>query len=189
MEIITEKEGKMQLNWIFEFNTLQIILMIIICIILIILFIAMRNMKQYEKAEANKDSINSLQDRTDIIRKMIEKRILRRPMIQGDILPAQVKYLPDIAVWGCPEGMIFNIINEYIQKQQTEYYDTESEIIEEIEDEDNSFDGNNYKSSSYPKTLIQYIHYRLRKEYPEFDYLYTNDLITEFYNMLKQIIL
>jgi hypothetical protein len=146
-------------------------------------------MKQYEKTENSKNSINSLQGRTDVIRKMIEKRILRRPMIQGDILPSQVKYLPDIAVWGCPEGMIFNIINSYIQKQQTGIYDIENEIIEEIEEEDNIFDENYYTSSSYPKTLIPYVHYRLSKEYPDFAYLYTSDLIDEFHNMLKQIIL
>ncbi|MDR2127092.1 MAG: hypothetical protein LBP63_09720 [Prevotellaceae bacterium] len=147
-------------------------------------------MKQWDKqAESNQDLMNSLQGRTDIIRKMIEKRMLRRPMIAGDISLSQLKYLPDIAVWGCPEGMIFNIINEYIQKQQTEIYDNEDEIIEEIEEENNAFEGNYHNSSLYPKALIPYVHYRLRKEYPDFAYLYTNDLINEFYNMLKQIIL
>jgi hypothetical protein len=109
---------------------------------------------------------------------MIEKRISTNPLRVGEILPSQVKYLPDSTICECPECMIFNIINSYLYKIRLGT--AEKNAIKEIEAEEV---GN--RNIILPSTLVGYVHYRLNKEYPIFSYLYTDDLIYVFYDMIS----
>jgi hypothetical protein len=123
---------------------------------------------------------NLFSKKTSVIRKMIEKRISTSPMSVGDILSSQVKYLSNSTVWNCPEGMIFNIIDSYLYKIRLGK--DEKTAIAEIETDEVS---ENY-NIDLPTNLTDYVHYRLNKEYPVFAYLYTNDLIHDFYDMISK---
>lgn len=116
---------------------------------------------------------------TSVIRKMIEKRISINPMSVGEISTFQVKYLPDSTILGCPESMIFCIINSYLHKIQSGM--REKDAIMEIEEEE--FE--NFNNIHSPAILTDYIRYRLNEEYPIFAYLYTDNLIHDFYDMIS----
>ncbi|MDR1552278.1 MAG: hypothetical protein LBS69_02290 [Prevotellaceae bacterium] len=122
---------------------------------------------------------NLFSKKTAIVRKMIEKRISTNPMSIGEISSSQVKYLSDNTVWNCPESMIFSIINSYLHRIR--FGKDEKNAIIEIEIEEESGNYNNH----LPTKLTDYIHYRLHEEYPIFAYLYTADLIYDFYDMIS----
>ncbi|MDR2125865.1 MAG: hypothetical protein LBP63_03440 [Prevotellaceae bacterium] len=116
--------------------------------------------------------------KTSVIRKMIEKRVSIRPMAVGDILPSQVKYLSDSTILECPESMIFHIIDSYLYGIRLGK--DEKNAIMEIENEEKS----GIYDIEIPTNITDYIRYRLQEEYPIFAYLYTNNLIHDFYDMV-----
>jgi hypothetical protein len=122
---------------------------------------------------------NLFSKKTTVIRRMIEKRILANPMSAGEISPSQVKCLSNNTVWNCPESMIFSIINSFLYRIR--FGKDEKNAIIEIEIEEESGNYNKH----LPTKLTDYIHYRLNEEYPIFAYLYTDDLIHDFYDMIS----
>ena len=116
--------------------------------------------------------------RTEIIREMIVQRMSYAPH-PDDLSISELKVWPDLLIWGCPEGMIFNIINSarlYLNQGFSV-----QEAIREIEE----CEEGNVNDTRLFSSLNEYILYRLQKEYSPFAYLYDDVLLTRFENFVS----
>ena len=116
--------------------------------------------------------------RTEIIREMIAQRMSYAPH-PDDLSISELRVWPDLLIWGCPEGMIFNIINSarlYLNQGFSV-----QEAIREIEE----CEEGNVNDTRLFSSLNEYILYRLQKEYSPFAYLYDDVLLTRFENFVS----
>lgn len=116
--------------------------------------------------------------RTEIIREMIVQRMSYAPH-PDDLSISELRVWPDLLIWGCPEGMIFNIINSarlYLNQGFSV-----QEAIREIEE----CEEGNVNDTRLFSSLNEYILYRLQKEYSPFAYLYDDVLLTRFENFVS----
>ena len=108
--------------------------------------------------------MKSFQERTEIIRGMIAQRMRQSPCSE-DISFTTLQTWPELLIWGFPEGMIFNIIVS-CDLELKKGYDLQ-QAIQAVESNEES------QPHEFPdRHLINYIKYRLQKEYPQYVYLY-----------------
>ena len=113
--------------------------------------------------------MKSFQERTEIIRGMIAQRMRQSPCSE-DISFTTLQTWPELLIWGFPEGMIFNIIVS-CDLELKKGYDLQ-QAIQAVESNEES------QPHEFPdRHLINYIKYRLQKEYPQYVYLYNDSLL------------
>lgn len=116
--------------------------------------------------------------RSEIIREMIAERMKYAPH-PGDLSFSELKNWPELLIWGFPEGTIFNIVTSYYLYLKQGY--TAVDAICEIE----ALEEN--RGDIFPmESLTEYVKYRLEKEYTSFNYLYSEELLHSFQNLIKR---
>ena len=120
----------------------------------------------------------TLHQRTEIIRETITERMKYTPQ-PGDLSFSELKNCPELLIWGFPEGTIFNIVTSYYLYLKQGY--TAKDAICEIE----ALEEN--RGDIFPtNTLTEYVKYRLQKEHAPFVYLYSEELLHSFQNLIKR---
>ena len=100
---------------------------------------------------------------------MIAQRMRQSPCSE-DISFTTLQTWPELLIWGFPEGMIFNIIVS-CDLELKKGYDLQ-QAIQAVESNEES------QPHEFPDMhLINYIKYRLQKEYPQYVYLYNDSLL------------
>jgi hypothetical protein len=124
--------------------------------------------------------MKSMDERTEIIRKLIKQRVMNRLFV-GDISLYEVNSLPFIMVWGTPEGTTFNIFQTYFVDSKRGK--SEIQIIKELEESDEDGVPN---SSTLPNNINAYIRLRLRREFPMIAHLYTDAILLSYKNVIAE---
>lgn len=116
----------------------------------------------------------------EIIKELIKRRVNNK-LFDGDINLYEVNSLPDIMVWGSPEGTIFSIFRTDFSLSKLGK--NENQIIEHLEV---------FASDGFPKTPIlpdninAYIKFRLKREFPMIAHLYTDSIILNYKNIIYE---
>ncbi len=125
-----------------------------------------------------------ISERLWIIRTLAKKRLLERPIKGSDIKPYEVDNLPEIMVWGLPEGTIFNIINPFLRESRKGL--SMSEIIIELEEIDALYD-NRQPIPNPPSNLNDYIRLKVRQEHgAAFSALFDNAFLDYCYDYISR---
>jgi len=120
--------------------------------------------------------MNGMEIKTEIIKELILKQ-KRINSSATSSLPDNLDLVPVITLWDRPEATIMNIVQSYfIGKKKGK---SVSKIIQEIIEIDEIFppSDNSYSNFNTDSDIIEYIHYRLAKDYPLLAKFYNNDFI------------
>jgi hypothetical protein len=124
----------------------------------------------------------SMDQKTEIIRDMIRNGKKTYPEIYA-ISNYEIDNLPFMAVWGSPEGTVFNVFAQFIIDSKNGK--SERNIIEEIDGADSQFTGGISNKMTLPSNIFDYAKLRLDREYGMYAQPFDRNYLNYLYNFIK----